>query len=103
MLGTYKACGEIDMATAPAFNAGIYTAIEAADEAIVVVDCAGVTFIDSAGYHVLVEMTAYAVRRGHTLVIRNLSAGCASVIRLCDRDVDLHVDDHDRGRLKTAS
>ena len=103
MLDTFKARGEIDIATAPAFSAGIYATIDDSDETIVAVDCSGVTFIDSSGYHVLVDSTAYAVRRGHTLVIRDLSTCCAKVIRLCDSDSDLHVDDSGRGRLRTAS
>ena len=45
--------------------------VDRSDEAFVSVDCSGVTFMDSAGYHVLVDATDYAVRRGHTLVIRN--------------------------------
>jgi anti-anti-sigma factor len=92
MLATCKALGEIDTATAPSFNADLHDVIDNADEAIVNVDCSGLTFIDSAGYHVLVEATNYAVRRGHTLVIRNLSPSCATLIRLCDVDRELHVE-----------
>ena len=86
------ALGEIDTATAPAFNADLHDTIDGSDEAFVSVDCSGVTFMDSAGYHVLVDATNYAVRRGHTLVIRNLSLSCATLIRLCDLDCELRVD-----------
>jgi anti-anti-sigma factor len=74
MPGTCMAIGEIDTATASAFDADLRDAIDSSDEAHISVDCSGVTFMDSAGYHVLVDATNYAVRRGRTLVIRNLSA-----------------------------
>ena len=92
MLATCKAVGDIDASTAPSFNTDLHDVIDNADEAFVNVDCSGLTFIDSAGYHVLVDATNYAVRRGHTLVIRNLSSSCATLIRLFDVDRELHVE-----------
>ena len=92
MLGTCKAIAEIDRATAPAFNADLHDAIDASDAPLVVVDCSDVTFMDSAGFHVLVDATEYAVRRGHTLVIRNMSPSCAMLIQLCDLDGELRVE-----------
>ena|SRR5258708_204413 len=92
MPGTYKAFGEIDTATAPGFNAELHDLIDNSDEAVVSVDCSGVTFMDSAGYHELVDATNYAVRRGHTLVLRNLSPSCARLLRLCDTDRELYVE-----------
>jgi anti-anti-sigma factor len=92
MLVTCKALGEVDRATAPSFNADLRDVIDNADEAFVSVDCSGLTFIDSAGYRVLVDATSYAARRGHTLVIRNLSPSCAMLIRSCDVDRVLHVE-----------
>ena len=92
MLGTCTTVGEIDMATAPAFRSNLRDTIDNSDEAYVSVDCSGVTFIDSAGYHALVDGTKYAARRGHTLVIRNLSTSCARLVRLCDVDRELHVE-----------
>jgi anti-anti-sigma factor len=89
MLG---ALGDIDRATAPAFGADLRAAIDSSDNGDVSVDCSGVTFMDSAGYRVLVDATNYAIRRGHTLVIRNLSPPCAMLIRLCDVNGELHVD-----------
>ncbi len=91
MLGICKAMGEIDCATAPSFNATLHDGIDSSDDLLVVVDCSDLTFIDSAGYHVLVDATGYAVRRGHTLVIRNLSPSCARLIRLCDSDHELRL------------
>ena len=92
MLAICKALGEVDAASAPSFSIDLHEAIDNAEEAFVNVDCSGMTFIDSAGYHVLVDATNYAVRRGHTLVIRNLSPSCAALIRLCDLDRELHVE-----------
>jgi anti-anti-sigma factor len=92
MLGACKAVGEIDMSTAPRFNLELHDAIDTSDEALVSVDCSALTFMDLAGYHVLVEATQYAARRGHTLVIRNLSDTCARLISLYDCDHELHLE-----------
>jgi anti-anti-sigma factor len=92
MLGTCFAYGEIDAKSAHAFRADLHDAIDDSDEAFVTVDCSRVTFIDSAGYLMLVDATNYAVRRGHTLVVRNLSPSCAMLIQICDLDHELHVE-----------
>ena len=92
MLATCKALGHIDTATAPSFNAELHDVIDNADESFVNVDCSGLTFIDSAGYHVLVDATNYAIHRGHTLVIRNLSPSCRMLLSLFDEDLELHVE-----------
>jgi anti-anti-sigma factor len=89
MLGTCEAIGDIDMATVPALIADLRRAIDNADETMVGVDCSRVTFMDSAGYHALMDATAYAARRGHTLVIRDASTSCARLIRLCDPNREL--------------
>jgi anti-anti-sigma factor len=92
MLGTCEAIGDIDLATAPALAANLRETTDGSDEVIVSVDCSGVTFMDSAGFHVLVTATEYAARRGHTLVIRNASPWCARTIQLCDYDGELRVE-----------
>ena len=92
MLATCKVLGDIDTATAPSFNVELRDVIDKADEAFVNVDCSGLTFIDSAGYHVLVDATNYAIRRGHTLVIRNLSPSCAMLLSLFDENRELHIE-----------
>ena len=92
MLGACKAVGEIDSATAPSFNLELHDAIDAADEALGSVDCSALTFMDLAGYHVLVDATQYAARRGHTLVVRNLSPTCARLISLYDWAQELHLE-----------
>ena len=85
-------CGEIDIATADAFRSDLHDLIGRCDRPIVHVDLAAVTFMDSAGYHALVTATEYASDRGNVLVLRNLSAQCAKVMRLCDEDNELHIE-----------
>ena len=92
MLGTCKAIGDIDGATGPAFSAALRDTIDSSDQTLVSVDCSGVTFMDPAGYHVLVDATRYAARRGHTLVIRNMSPSCTRLIRLYAWDRELRVE-----------
>jgi len=92
MFGTCRPGGDIDIATAQSFDAELRDAIDSADEALVVVDCSRVTFMDAAAYHVLARATEYAGRRGHTLVIRRMSPSCERLLRLCDPGRELHVD-----------
>ncbi len=92
MLGTCIARGEIDRSTVASFHAHLRDAIDRSDEALVSIDCSGVTFMDSAGYRALVDATRYALRHGHTLVIRDMSSACAMLIRLCDTSGDLRVE-----------
>lgn len=92
MLGIRKADREIDASSAPAFNAHLHDTIDDSDEEVVVVDCSDITFMDSAAYHVLVNATEYAVRRGRALVVRNISPSCATLLRLCDSDRELHLE-----------
>ena len=92
VLRTCKAIGEIDMATAPKLMDDLRETIDASDEALVSVDCSDVTFMDSSGFHVLVDATGYAARRGHTLVIRDMSPSCRRLIRLCNVDHELCVE-----------
>lgn len=89
VLRTCRAAGDIDMATAGAFYTDLHDTIDNSDEAFVSVDCSGATFMGPAGYRALVEATNYAARRGHTLVIRNLSPSCATLMRVYDLDREL--------------
>jgi anti-anti-sigma factor len=86
-------CGEIDLLTAGTFRDDLYEIIDQCNVPIVRVDLQAVTFMDSAGYHALVDADEYAIRRGHIMSIRNLSAQCAKVIGICDLDNDLHIED----------
>jgi anti-anti-sigma regulatory factor len=60
MLGTCTAFGEIDRATASAFNADLHDAIDSSDEAFVSVDCSGVTFMDSGTVMTTAELRTEA-------------------------------------------
>ena len=80
------------MATVPALTVELRETIDASEEALVSVDCSDVTFMDSSGFHALVDATDYAARRGHTLVIRALSPSCRRLIRLCDLNHELRVE-----------
>jgi anti-anti-sigma factor len=102
MFGTYRPDGEIDLATAQSFDAELRDAIDGADEALVVVDCSRVTFMDTVAYHALARATEYAGRRGHTLVIRRMSPSCERLLRLCDPDHELHVDPRSCAGLKSV-
>ncbi len=86
-----NALGDIDRTTAPAFTVALRDAIDNSDAPIVSVDCSTVTFMNSAGYHALVDATRYAARHGHALVIRDPSSSCAMLIRLCDKERELRV------------
>jgi anti-anti-sigma factor len=102
MFGTYRPDGEIDLATAQSFDAELRDAIDSADEALVVVDCSRVTFMDTVAYHALARATEYTGRRGHTLVIRRMSPSCERLLRLCDPDHELHVDPRSCAGLKSV-
>jgi anti-anti-sigma factor len=97
---TCIADGEIDRATAPALDVELRDTIDQAEEAVVYVDCSGVTFMDPAGFRVLVDATQYAMRRGHTLVIRNMSPSCARLVELCDRDLELRLEHCGQGGVR---
>ncbi len=92
MLGIGNADWEIDASSAPAFNALLHDTIDTSHDWLVSVDCSDITFMDSAAFHVLVNATEYAVRRGHALVVRNMSPSCAALLRLCDTDRELHLE-----------
>ena len=94
MPATCNVIGEIDIATAPAITARILDTIDEADTGVVVVvDSSGVTFTDSAGFHLLVHASTYAQRRGHELEVRNMSPLCERVLRLCDWDHELRLEE----------
>ena len=88
MLGTCTPTGDIDMASAPRFRADLHDAIDGSDEPRVSVDCSGITFMGSAGYRALLDATDYASRRGHTLVIRDMSSSSTRLLRVCAQTGD---------------
>lgn len=63
--------GDIDLASAPEFEASLRTALDASPSSIVV-DLTALTFIDSSGLRVLVASSKDAQSRGATLALRNV-------------------------------
>jgi anti-anti-sigma regulatory factor len=84
LLGTNNVGREIDASTTAALICELHDRVDGSGEFIVSVDCASITFVDSAAFHALEDATRYAARRGHSLVIRNLSPSCSQVLRFCD-------------------
>jgi anti-sigma B factor antagonist len=73
--------GELDIATVPSLRAAVIDAI-AEGRVDLVVDLAGVTFIDSSGLGALVGALKRAVRAGGRLVVTGAdSRGVASAFR----------------------
>jgi anti-anti-sigma factor len=83
---------ELDLQTAPAFVADIRRTIDEADEGPLTVDCEQITFMDSAGYYALLDVTRYANASGHPLVIGRVPPLSSWVLQLCDRDHDLTIE-----------
>ena len=75
---------EIDIATAPAFLVAIREMIDGADNRAVVIDCSGITFMDSSAFHALMAAHDYAVSQDHSLVLYGLAEPCARIVRICD-------------------
>ena len=87
--------GEIDLATAPAFGAAMEQEFQ--DVALVVLDLAGVTFMDSSGLNVLVSAAGRGSRsdgvriRNAPVSIRRLLSvtGLDEVVRIEDDPIEL--------------
>ena len=72
MLGICKAIGNIDAATAPAFNADLHDTIDGSDEAFVSVDCSDVTFMDSTAIGALMDFRTRTMRAGGSIALRGI-------------------------------
>jgi anti-anti-sigma factor len=83
---------EIDRSTVDRFRDDFYETIDECDTPIVRIDLGAVSFMDSAGYHALIDANEYAIRHGHTMWIQNLAPQCAKLIGICDRDNELHIE-----------
>jgi len=73
-----RVAGEIDIETAPAFDAEILRIIEAQPERVLI-DLSGVEFIDSTGLSALIRADQSATANGQQL---SLSGGSSQVRRL---------------------
>jgi anti-sigma B factor antagonist len=74
-----RAWGELDQASASAFEAGLRRAIRASDFGVVL-DLDGVTLIDSVGLHVLIAATTLCLTCRRELIMLRASAQVKQVI-----------------------
>ena len=74
--------GEMDMATARQFSAAAKSALAEASASDLVIDLAGVSFMDSTGLGSLVEIQNDAEARGVALVLHAPSERVVEVLRL---------------------
>lgn len=77
--------GEVDMHESPRLRSALLDAIARAPAAVVV-DLAGVTFIDSSGVATLVEAMKLAKAAGLTLVLAGMSENVRNVFALARLD-----------------
>ena len=73
--------GELDMATAPQANAALHAALDARPPALIV-DVAGLSFIDSTGIGALVGVARRAESDGCSLTLRSPSRPVLKVLQL---------------------
>lgn len=92
MQGTGTATVEIDVASVQPFIDATRAAIDESSDRTVVIDCSGITFMDSSAFHALVGLTEHAARRGQTLVVGSAQPQCARVLDFCDTDHELTIE-----------
>ena len=92
MLGSYEATGEIDLFSAPAFEAILRSQVDQAHNRAVFIDCSAISFMDSSAFHALVRAHRYAIDQDRRLVVGNLTPNCARTLRLCDWNNELTID-----------
>ena len=76
-----RAWGELDQASASAFEAELRRAIRASDFGVLL-DLDGVTFIDSIGLHVLIAATTLCLTYRRELIVLSASAQVKQVIEM---------------------
>jgi anti-anti-sigma factor len=84
--------GDVDIATAPAVQHELEQWVVAGDDAIIL-DCCGLTFIDSSGGAVIVEMYRALAREGRQLQIVNADHMAARVLDVLGLTAVLHVNE----------
>ncbi len=72
--------GEIDCASVPVLAGGLADLIEQQGNLVVVVDLAGVSFIDSSGLAVLLRAREVLTRKGGRMVLAGPSASARKVL-----------------------
>lgn len=84
-----RLAGELDIATAPRAEEELQQAEEGAGSGTVVIDLAGLTFMDSTGLRMLVAADARAHDRGRRLAIVRGPEAVQRVIQLTGLDAKL--------------
>ena len=79
--GGWTLAGEIDAASAVELTEA-FTQIPTVADGIVAVDVAGVTFIDSSGVRILLELASRVAAVGGRLTLRNPSAPVSKIIEI---------------------
>jgi anti-sigma B factor antagonist len=87
-----SATGELDMASAPRLRDALFDAV-ADHDGDVVVDLAGVTFMDSTGLGVLATAYKRLGREGRRLVIKSPTRNVRRVLEVCRLDEVLAIED----------
>jgi anti-sigma B factor antagonist len=75
--------GELDVATVPQLRASLAELIDERALVWLIVDVRGLTFIDSAGVHALVEVSKTLRRRGGELALSGVTTGAFKVLDVC--------------------
>ncbi|PWU45211.1 anti-sigma factor antagonist [Micromonospora sp. S4605] len=88
-----RPAGEIDMSTADALERELLDAVRSADVDEVLVDLAGVAFLDSSGVRVLVHAAVVARERAVTLRVARPQPVVARVLRITSVDALLGLTD----------
>lgn len=88
-----RPAGEIDMSTADALERELLDAVRSADVDEVLVDLAGIAFLDSSGVRVLVHAAVVARERAVTLRVARPQPVVARVLRITSVDALLGLTD----------
>jgi len=75
--------GELDVYEAPAFRQELFAIVDEGHERVIV-DCAGMGFIDSAGLAALVESQRRVVGHGGELVLRGIRPSARRIFEITD-------------------
>ncbi|MCU1466701.1 MAG: sulfate transporter [Actinomycetia bacterium] len=84
--------GDVDIATAPAVQHELDQWVREGEEALVL-DCCGLTFIDSSGVAVIVKMYRALAREGRQLQVVNADDMTARVLDVLGLTAVLHVNE----------
>jgi anti-sigma B factor antagonist len=77
----YVLSGEVDAHTAPQF-ADYFEPLPTVDDGVLVIDMADVTFMDSSGLRVLIELNRRIGESGASLTVRSPSRSVAKIIEI---------------------